>query len=95
MFGSQQQEQDVALSIKKALTTDELAPKQKHVRSLILYSWQVKSPGSLFIALKTFPIISDQIVIYKALILFHKLIRQGHPQVLKEALNELGWSVVL
>jgi hypothetical protein len=59
--GSLQQEQDVALAIKKALTTDELAPKQKHVRSLILYSWELKSPGSLFIALKTFPIISDQV----------------------------------
>jgi hypothetical protein len=76
------QEEELAISIKKALTPEETAPKQKHVRACILYTWDIKGPGSFFSALKSFPMLGDEIISFKALTVYHKVIRQGHPNVL-------------
>lgn len=79
--GSEKMEEDLASSIRKALSTEETAPKQKHVRSIILYTWDMKSAGSFWRAMKTFPALSDEIVLFKMLITMHKVVRQGHPMV--------------
>jgi huntingtin-interacting protein 1-related protein len=79
--GTAKQEDELAQSIKKALTADETAPKQKHVRACILYTWDVKGPGSFFHALKSFPMLSDEVIAFKSLITYHKVLRQGHPNV--------------
>ncbi|KAJ3363092.1 sla2 Src-like adaptor 2 [Kappamyces sp. JEL0680] len=78
--GTPTQEQDLAISLKKALTVDELAPKQKHVRAVILYTWDCKGSGNFWQALKTYPMMGDDIIQYKSLILFHK-----------DALNQVNW----
>ncbi|KAJ2992081.1 sla2 Src-like adaptor 2 [Globomyces sp. JEL0801] len=90
-YRSSKQEDDLAMALKKALTPDETAPKQKHVRAMILYTWDMKGSGSVWNALKTFPMMSDDIIVFKALITFHKIARQGHPNALKDAVNEIGW----
>ncbi|KAI9249882.1 I/LWEQ domain-containing protein [Sporodiniella umbellata] len=51
-------ESELAQSIRKACSIEETAPKQKHVRTLILV---------------------------------HKVIKDGHPTVIKDALRETGW----
>jgi hypothetical protein len=98
------QEEDLAMAIKKALTPEESAPKQKHVRACILYSWDAKGnhhllrlnllivgSGSLLNALKTFPMLGSDVIQFKALILYHKCIRQGHPNLLADAYNDTAW----
>ncbi|KAI8903284.1 ANTH domain-containing protein [Gorgonomyces haynaldii] len=84
-------EEELALAIKKALAQDESAPKQKHVRSTILYTWDVQGPGSFFTAIKSFPLLGDEVVSFKALIVFHKVVRQGHPLALKEGIANKSW----
>ncbi|RKP00720.1 hypothetical protein CXG81DRAFT_739, partial [Caulochytrium protostelioides] len=84
-------EDELSQHVKKALTPDETAPKQKHVRACIIYTCDVKGSGSFWHVLKTFPLLSDEIVTFKALIVFHKVIRQGHPLVLKDAISEASW----
>ncbi|EGF78054.1 hypothetical protein BATDEDRAFT_20599 [Batrachochytrium dendrobatidis JAM81] len=84
-------EEELAVAIKKALSIDESAPKQKHVRACILYTWDVKGSGSFWTAVKTYPLMADEIVIFKCLITIHKVIRQGHPMALKDGINENRW----
>ncbi|KAI8923771.1 I/LWEQ domain-containing protein [Entophlyctis helioformis] len=80
-YAVEKYEEELAQAIKKALSPDEAAPKQKHVRSCILYTWDVKGAGSFWAAIKTYPMVGDEIVSFKALVTIHKVIRQGHPQV--------------
>ncbi|WVN85953.1 uncharacterized protein L203_101110 [Cryptococcus depauperatus CBS 7841] len=58
-------ESELTVSIKKATSPEETAPKQKHVRN------EVQS--------------------FKALIVVHKLLQEGHPITLKEAHSQTGW----
>jgi hypothetical protein len=55
--GSLKQEEEMAQAIKKALTPEDAAPKQKHIRSIILYTWDSKGSGYLFDALKSYPMV--------------------------------------
>ncbi|OZJ02100.1 hypothetical protein BZG36_05212 [Bifiguratus adelaidae] len=84
-------EADLAQNIKKATSPEETAPKQKHVRSCIVYTWDYHMSASIWAGLKVQPILSDEVQIFKALITVHKIIRQGHPVVLKDAQRETSW----
>lgn len=75
-------EDDLAMSIKKALVADDSGPKQKHVRAVILYTWDVQGSGQIWVALKSFPLLGDETVAFKALTLVHRAVRQGHPMVI-------------
>ncbi|KAI9352886.1 ANTH domain-containing protein [Obelidium mucronatum] len=81
VFQSDKSDQQLAEHIKKALANDEVAPKQKHVRECILYTWDMKGSGSLWLGLKGYPMYGDEIVTFKGLILVHKVINGGHPRV--------------
>ncbi|KZO95904.1 ANTH-domain-containing protein [Calocera viscosa TUFC12733] len=84
-------EAELAITIKKATNADETAPKQKHVRRCIVYTWDYHSSQSLWAGLRVQPILSDEVQTFKALILVHKVLQEGHPIVLKEAQNQTGW----
>ncbi|CAB4428788.1 unnamed protein product [Rhizophagus irregularis] len=84
-------EHDLALNIKKATSPDETAPKQKHVRKCIVYTWDYHTSDSIWNGLKVAPILADEIQTFKALITVHKVIRGGHPVTLKEAQNQINW----
>ncbi|GBB93108.1 hypothetical protein RclHR1_02110007 [Rhizophagus clarus] len=84
-------EHDLALNIKKATSPDETAPKQKHVRKCIVYTWDYHTSESIWNGLKVAPILADEIQTFKALITVHKVIRGGHPVTLKEAQNQINW----
>ncbi|EJT99996.1 ANTH-domain-containing protein [Dacryopinax primogenitus] len=84
-------EAELAITIKKATNGDETAPKQKHVRRCIVYTWDYHSSQSLWAGLRVQPILSDEVQTFKSLILVHKVLQEGHPIVLKEAQNQTGW----
>ncbi|KAF9397366.1 sla2 Src-like adaptor 2, partial [Mortierella sp. AD011] len=67
--------------IRKATNQEETAPKQKHVRACIVYTWDYHSSSPVWQGFRTQPILGDEIQTFKALISVHKIIREGHPIV--------------
>ncbi|KAL2161163.1 hypothetical protein VTH06DRAFT_8382 [Thermothelomyces fergusii] len=84
-------EAELAINIKKATSADETAPKRKHVRSCIVYTWDHKSSQSFWAGLKVQPILADEVQTFKALITIHKVLQEGHPVTLREAMANRGW----
>ncbi|KAI8921078.1 ANTH domain-containing protein [Powellomyces hirtus] len=84
-------EEELALHIKKALSPEETAPKQKHVRACFLYTWDLQGSGSFWLAIQTFPMLGDELVTFKALLTVHKVMREGHPNCLRDAISQSSW----
>ncbi|KAH8997327.1 ANTH domain-containing protein [Lactarius akahatsu] len=85
-------EQELIVNIKKATSTEETAPKQKHVRSNVSCTpWDYHSSISFWSGLRVQPILSDEVQTFKALITVHKVIQEGHPVTIKEAQSQTGW----
>ncbi|KIM27928.1 hypothetical protein M408DRAFT_329841 [Serendipita vermifera MAFF 305830] len=84
-------EAELILNIKKATSPEETAPKQKHVRKCIVYTWDYHSSASIWTGLKVQPILADEVQTFKALITVHKILQEGHPVTLKEAQQQVGW----
>ncbi|GAP92443.1 putative cytoskeleton assembly control protein sla2 protein [Rosellinia necatrix] len=84
-------EAELAIHIRKATSNDETAPKRKHVRACIVYTWDHKSSQSFWAGMKVQPILADEIQTFKALITVHRVLQEGHPQTLREALANRGW----
>lgn len=78
-------EVDLQISVKKACNSDETPPKRKHVRACIVYTWDHKNSRAFWNAVKIQPLQSDQIQLFKALIMIHKVLQEGHPNSLKDA----------
>lgn len=57
----------------------------------ILYTWDYHTALSIYNALRVLPILSDEIMTFKALILVHKVIQEGHACAIKEGQNQVGW----
>lgn len=74
--------------VKKAVTSVETAPKQKHVRSCIVFAWDCQTSLPIWSALRMQPVLSDQVVAYKSLITIHKILSNGPHVVLSEALGQ-------
>lgn len=84
-------DQSLAEHIKKALSTAETAPKQKHVRACIVYTWDYQSSANFWAYLRMQPVLTDQVVCYKALITIHKVLVGGPHIVLGEALGQASF----
>ncbi|KAI0094319.1 cytoskeleton assembly control protein [Irpex rosettiformis] len=84
-------EAELVVNIKKATNPDETAPKQKHVRKCIVYTWDYHSSISFWNGLRVQPILADEVQTFKALITVHKVIQEGHPITIKEAHGQTGW----
>ncbi|KAH9858036.1 cytoskeleton assembly control protein [Lenzites betulinus] len=84
-------EAELVVNIKKATSTEETAPKQKHVRKCIVYTWDYHSSISFWTGLRVQPILSDEVQTFKALITVHKVLQEGHPVTIKEAHGQTGW----
>lgn len=82
---------DLQKSLKKACSIEETAPKRKHVRACILYTWDTKSSRAVFQTLKSLPLANDEVQLFKSLIVLHKIIQEGHPSAVKEAIREKDW----
>ncbi|KAI9481093.1 MAG: ANTH domain-containing protein [Benjaminiella poitrasii] len=90
-LSAEKAESELAQSIRKACSVEETAPKQKHVRKCIVYTWDHRTSAIIWNILKVQPLLSDEVQAFKALILVHKVIKDGHPNVIKDALRETGW----
>ncbi|WVR00049.1 hypothetical protein IAU59_007191 [Kwoniella sp. CBS 9459] len=66
-------EAELSVNIKKATSPEETAPK------CIVYTWDYHSSLSVWNGLRTQPILSDEVQTFKALIVVHKLLQEGHP----------------
>ncbi|KAI0727814.1 cytoskeleton assembly control protein [Fomitopsis betulina] len=84
-------ESELVVNIKKATNPDETAPKQKHVRKCIVYTWDYHSSISFWTGLRVQPILADEVQTFKALITVHKVLQEGHPVTIKEAHGQTGW----
>ncbi|THV07630.1 ANTH-domain-containing protein [Dendrothele bispora CBS 962.96] len=84
-------EQELVVHIKKATSPDESAPKQKHVRKCIVFTWDYHSSISFWSGLRVQPILSDEVQTFKALITVHKVLQEGHPITIKEAHGQTAW----
>ena len=84
-------ETELTTNIKKATSTEESAPKRKHVRACIVYTWDHKSSLSFWNGIKVQPIMADEVQTFKALITIHKVLQEGHPIALVEAQPHIQW----
>ncbi|KAG4417426.1 hypothetical protein IFR04_009436 [Cadophora malorum] len=84
-------EGELAINIRKATSIEETAPKRKHVRSCIVYTWDHKSSGAFWAGMKVQPILADEVQTFKALITVHKVLQEGHPSTLREAMANRSW----
>lgn len=57
----------------------------------IVYTWDHKSSLSVWSGLRVLPILNDEVQTFKALILVHKVLQEGHPIVLREAQSHINW----
>ncbi|KAH9486531.1 Endocytosis protein end4 [Psilocybe cubensis] len=85
------EEAELVINIKKATSPEETAPKQKHVRKCIVYTWDYHSSISFWSGLRVQPILADEVQTFKALITVHKVLQEGHPITLKEAHGQTAW----
>ncbi|KAF9888444.1 sla2 Src-like adaptor 2 [Aspergillus nanangensis] len=84
-------EADLAINIRKATSIEETAPKRKHVRSCIVYTWDHKSSAAFWAGMKVQPVLADEVQTFKALITIHKVLQEGHPVVIREAQQHANW----
>ncbi|KAJ7631162.1 I/LWEQ domain-containing protein [Roridomyces roridus] len=84
-------EQELVVNIKKATNPEESAPKQKHVRKCIVFTWDYHSSISFWSGLRVQPILADEVQTFKALITVHKVLQEGHPITIKEAHGQTAW----
>ncbi|KAJ5288569.1 hypothetical protein N7478_001599 [Penicillium angulare] len=84
-------EADLAINIRKATSIEETAPKRKHVRSCIVYTWDHKSSAAFWAGMKVQPVLADEVQTFKALFTIHKVLQEGHPIVVREAQQHSTW----
>ncbi|RMZ78530.1 hypothetical protein DV737_g3841, partial [Chaetothyriales sp. CBS 132003] len=84
-------ESDLVINIRKATSIEETAPKRKHVRSCIVYTWDHKSSLSFWAGMKVQPVMADEVQTFKALITVHKVLQEGHPITVREAQQNVSW----
>ncbi|XP_053502392.1 huntingtin-interacting protein 1 isoform X2 [Ictalurus furcatus] len=76
-----------AVSINKAINTQEVAVKEKHARTCILGTHHEKGAQTFWAAVNRLPISSNAVLCWKFCHVFHKLLRDGHPNVIKDSVR--------
>uniref|UniRef100_A0A452IPM0 Huntingtin-interacting protein 1 n=1 Tax=Gopherus agassizii TaxID=38772 RepID=A0A452IPM0_9SAUR len=83
----------MTVSINKAINTQEVAVKEKHARTCILGTHHEKGAQTFWSVVNRLPLSSNAVLCWKFCHVFHKLLRDGHPNVLKDSVrykNELN-----
>ncbi|XP_059350126.1 huntingtin-interacting protein 1-like isoform X2 [Daphnia carinata] len=78
-------EKTQTLAICKAVNESEVPVKSKHVRSAIIGTFQGKGSQAFWSIILRLPIHSNPIVAWKFCNTLHKILREGHPNVLKDS----------
>ncbi|XP_063225058.1 huntingtin-interacting protein 1 isoform X2 [Bacillus rossius redtenbacheri] len=85
-----------ATSISKAINVIENPVKEKHVRSTIIGTFHEKGANTFWACALRLPLQENRIVAWKFCHVLHKVLREGHPQVLGDSqrfrprLDDLG-----
>ncbi|XP_002933593.2 huntingtin-interacting protein 1 [Xenopus tropicalis] len=77
----------MTVSINKAINTQEAAVKEKHARTCILGTHHEKGAQTFWTAVNRLPLSSNAVLCWKFCHVFHKLLRDGHPSVLRDSLR--------
>uniref|UniRef100_A0A3Q3EMI9 Huntingtin-interacting protein 1-related protein n=1 Tax=Kryptolebias marmoratus TaxID=37003 RepID=A0A3Q3EMI9_KRYMA len=77
-------ERGQAVSINKAINTQEVAVKEKHARNILRLS---KGAHTFWAAVNRLPLSSNAVLCWKFCHVFHKLLRDGHPNVIKDSMR--------
>nr|XP_033952668.1 huntingtin-interacting protein 1 isoform X1 [Pseudochaenichthys georgianus] len=80
-------EKGQAVSINKAINTQEVAVKEKHARTCILGTHHEKGAHTFWAAVNRLPLSSNAVLCWKFCHVFHKLLRDGHPSVIKDSMR--------
>uniref|UniRef100_A0A667YP65 Huntingtin interacting protein 1 n=1 Tax=Myripristis murdjan TaxID=586833 RepID=A0A667YP65_9TELE len=75
-----------ASHINKAINTQEVAVKEKHARN-ILAKCVCKGAHTFWAAVNRLPLSSNAVLCWKFCHVFHKLLRDGHPNVIKDSMR--------
>uniref|UniRef100_A0A8C5GQU4 Huntingtin-interacting protein 1-related protein n=1 Tax=Gouania willdenowi TaxID=441366 RepID=A0A8C5GQU4_GOUWI len=78
-----------AVSINKAINTQEVAVKEKHARNILVFSLCVCA-HTFWAAVNRLPLSSNAVLCWKFCHVFHKLLRDGHPNVIKDSMRNKG-----
>ncbi|XP_051933854.1 huntingtin-interacting protein 1 isoform X1 [Hippocampus zosterae] len=76
-----------AVSINKAINTQEVAVKEKHARTCILGTHHEKGAHTFWAAVNRLPLSSNAVLCWKFCHVFHKLLRDGHSNVIKDSMR--------
>ncbi|XP_068440751.1 huntingtin-interacting protein 1 isoform X1 [Clinocottus analis] len=80
-------ERGQAVSINKAINTQEVAVKEKHARTCILGTHHEKGAHTFWASVNRLPLSSNAVLCWKFCHVFHKLLRDGHPNVIKDSMR--------
>uniref|UniRef100_A0A671WX70 Huntingtin-interacting protein 1-related protein n=1 Tax=Sparus aurata TaxID=8175 RepID=A0A671WX70_SPAAU len=75
-----------AVSINKAINTQEVAVKEKHARNILIVR-VCKGAHTFWAAVNRLPLSSNAVLCWKFCHVFHKLLRDGHPNVIKDSMR--------
>ncbi|XP_064324398.1 huntingtin-interacting protein 1 isoform X2 [Phalacrocorax carbo] len=81
------------VSINKAINAQEVAVKEKHARTCILGTHHEKGAQTFWSVVNRLPLSGNAVLCWKFCHVFHKLLRDGHSNVLKDSMrykNELS-----
>lgn len=79
-----------AISINKAINNHESPVKEKHVRSTIIGTFQEKGALTFWLVVSKLPLQDNRIVAWKFCHVLHKVLREGHPQVVVHSQRHRG-----
>uniref|UniRef100_A0A673AXQ1 Huntingtin-interacting protein 1-related protein n=1 Tax=Sphaeramia orbicularis TaxID=375764 RepID=A0A673AXQ1_9TELE len=79
-------ERGQAVSINKAINTQEVAVKEKHARNILIL-FICKGAHTFWAAVNRLPLSSNAVLCWKFCHVFHKLLRDGHPNVIKDSMR--------
>uniref|UniRef100_A0A6I8RI83 Huntingtin-interacting protein 1-related protein n=1 Tax=Xenopus tropicalis TaxID=8364 RepID=A0A6I8RI83_XENTR len=82
--GLYEQEKEQAISISKAINTQEAPVKEKHARRIILGTHHEKGAFTFWSYAIGLPLPSSSILSWKFCHVLHKVLRDGHPNVLSD-----------
>ncbi|XP_030236542.1 huntingtin-interacting protein 1 isoform X1 [Gadus morhua] len=80
-------ERGQAVSINKAINTQEVAVKEKHARTCILGTHHERGAHTFWAAANRLPLSSHAVLCWKFCHVFHKILRDGHPNVIKDSMR--------
>ncbi|OQV25230.1 Huntingtin-interacting protein 1 [Hypsibius exemplaris] len=75
-------------ALQKAINLDEVPAKEKHVRTLIIGTFQEKSAHTFWAFVNSrIPVQGNPVVAWKFCYVLHKILRDGHPNVIKDSIR--------